>query len=98
MLAHVDAVDVDVHERPDLAALVEDEVGDREGAERIGDRARLDLEAALPADLRSEHPREEYYCQSAASTERMGGSCDAASAQLSPPSADTNTEPLCVPK
>ena len=56
------------------------------------------LEAALPADLGGEHPGEQDYRQSAASTERIGGRCVAASTQLSPPSALAKTEPLCVPK
>src|SRR5262245_65651272 len=98
VLADVDAVHVDVHQLPKPAALVEDEVGDREGAERRADRVCFDLEAALPADLCGEHPRKEDYRQSAASTERMGGRCVAASTQVSPRSALAKTEPLCVPK
>jgi hypothetical protein len=97
-VAHVHAVDVDVHELAQRSALVEDEIGDGKTLERGGDRVRLDLEAALPADLRGEHPRQENDRQSAASTERMGGSCEAASNQLAPPSSVTKTDPLCVPK
>jgi hypothetical protein len=97
-VAHVDPVYVDVHEPPELAALVEDEIGDREGLERGGDGIRLDLEPPLPAHLGGKHSRKQHYCQSAVSTERIGGSCEAASVQLSPPSLVTNTEPLCVPK
>jgi hypothetical protein len=93
-VADVHSVDVDVHERPQRAALVEDEVGDRKRTKSVCDGVGLDLEAALAADLGGEHPRQQDYGQSAASTERMGGSCEAASLQLSPPSAETKTEPL----
>ena len=51
MLADVDAVEIDVHEPAQLAPLVEDEVGDRERAERIADRSRVELEAVLTARL-----------------------------------------------
>jgi hypothetical protein len=97
-VAYVHPVDVDVHQLTQGAALVKDEIGDRERSERGGDRVRLDLEATLPADLRGEHSRQEDYRQSAASTERIGGSCEAASNQLSPPLWVMKTEPLCVPK
>jgi hypothetical protein len=93
-LAHVRPVDVDVHERSQSAALVEDEVRDWKGAERRGDGVRFHLEAALSADLGGQHARQQDYRQVAASTERIGGSWDAASLQLSPPSEVTKTEPL----
>ena len=78
--------------------LVEDEVRNRKRAEGGGDGVRFHLEAALSADFGGQHARQQDYCQGAASTERIGGSCEAASVQLSPPSEVTKTEPLWVPK
>ena len=95
VLADVHAVHVDVHELPELPALVEDEVGDRQGAEaerRCPPRPRSGA-ARRP---RRRASRKEHYCQSAASTERMGGECVAASLQLEPPSVVAKTDPLCV--
>ena len=53
------AVDVDVDERPHLAALVEDEIADGERPERVADRRRVDLELLLAAGLGREQPGEE---------------------------------------
>jgi hypothetical protein len=97
-VAHVGPVHVDVHQRPQVAVFVEDEVGDGKRSEGGGDGFRLHLETALPAHFGGQHAGQQDYRQLAASTERMGGSCDAISLQLSPPSVVTNTEPLCVPK
>lgn len=72
-LAGVDAVDVDVHERPQGAALVEHQVGDRQGAQRLGQARRVGLEAVPAAGLRREERREQDYGQSTTSTERIGG-------------------------
>jgi hypothetical protein len=96
-LAHVHAVEVDVHEPAQLAAFVEDEIGDRQRAKRVAHRRRIELEAILPAGFGREQGREEYYGRVPTSTDRIGGSCEAASCQLSPASGLTNTEPLCVP-
>ena len=52
-------VDVDVDERAHLAALVQEEVGDRERAQRVADRRHVELEAVLSARLGREKPREE---------------------------------------
>ena len=78
------AVDIDVHERPHLAALVEHEVGHRERTQGLADRRSIELEPLLPARLGREQPGEEDdghsdYCSAPASTERIGGRCRAAS-------------------
>jgi hypothetical protein len=52
------AVDVDVDERAELAALVEEEIGDRQRPQRVSDRRRLELEPALPARLFGEQGRQ----------------------------------------
>src|SRR5437868_3878057 len=96
-LAHVDAADVDVHEAPEVSALVEEQVGDRQLSQRVLDRRGVDLEPRLSARLRREERREQDYCHSATSTESTGGKCRAASIQVSPSSGETKTEPLWVP-
>ena len=96
-LADVLAVHVHVHEPPQLAALVEEEIRHRQLAQRVLHGRGLDLELALPARLRREQRRQSDY-DHAASTDKTGGSWRAISVQLSPPSVDANTEPLCVPK
>src|SRR5206468_11057725 len=97
-VADVHSVDIDVHEPSQLAALVEDEIRDRKRAQGFCDRPGVKLEAALPAGFGREHPGEEDYGHTAASTERIVGSCEAASLQLCPPSAEAKTDPLCVPR
>src|SRR5205814_9381752 len=74
--ARVGAVDEDVHERPQRAALVEEEIGHRERGERLARRPRLDLEPP-PARLVLELRRKEDYRHT--STEYTGGSCAAGS-------------------
>ena len=91
----VAAVHVDVHERPQRSRLVEHEVTDRQGAQRVAERPCLELETLLPSGLDREQRRQEDYGQSTASTERIGGSWLATS--LHPPSRLAKTEPLCVP-
>ena len=91
-------VHVDVHEASQLAALVEEEVGDRQRPERLSDRRRRDLEATAAAGLGREERRQEDYGQEQTSTEKTGGSWLAASSQVSPASGETKTDPLCVPR
>ena len=50
------AVDVDVDERPHLARLVEDEVGDGKRAQRVAHRLHVELELLLAAGLRRQQP------------------------------------------
>jgi hypothetical protein len=95
-LARVHAVDVDVHERPQRAALVEHQVRNGECPERFGDRGRLRLEPAATARLRREERGQQDYGQSPTSTERIGGRFLAASVQV-PPCERIHTEPPCVP-
>ena len=98
-LARVRPVDVDVHERAQLVALVEEQVAHRESAQRGADRRRLQLELFLPARLIGQQAgQEDGYCHSATSTDRIGGSCDAASIHSSPSFGETKTEPLWVPR
>ncbi len=92
------AVDVHVDEPAQVAALVEEEVGDRKCAECVADGCPVDLELALPARLLSEEPGQLDYDHSPISTERIGGSWRAISCQSSPSEAETKTEPLWVPK
>src|SRR5213080_4854775 len=66
-------VDVDVDEWPQHAALVEEEVADRQAFERRPHRARLDLELLLPARLISEQIRQANLYHSATSTESTAG-------------------------
>ena len=54
------AVDVDVDERPNLAALVEDEVADRERPQRVADGRRVDVELLLAAGLGRQQAGEEH--------------------------------------
>ena len=49
LLAHVHTVDVDVDERPELAALVEQQVGDRQRAERVADAVGGNVEPPATA-------------------------------------------------
>ena len=98
-LARVRAVDVDVHERAQLVTLVEEQVTHGKSAQRGADRRYLQLELLLPARLlREERRQENGYCHSATSTDRIGGSCEAASSHSPPSSGETKTEPLCVPR
>src|SRR5439155_16651868 len=97
----VDAVDVDVDQPAQVAVLVEQEVGDRELAERISDRRRFELEPFLPARLRCEHrgqQNDRHGYAPAASTERIGGRSRAASTHSPPPCGEVQTEPFWVPK
>ena len=96
-LADVLAIHVDIHEPPELAALVEEEIRKRQLAQRVIDGGGLDFELSLTARLRREQRRQPDY-DHAASTESTGGSWRAISVQLSPASVEANTEPLCVPK
>ena len=96
MLAGVDSVDVDVHQRPQGAALVEQQVGDGKPAQRIGDRGRVALEPPAAARLRREERRQQDYGQSPTSTDRIGGRLRAVSVHV-PPSERTKTKPPCVP-
>ena len=93
--ARVVAVHVDVHERPQRSRLVEDEVADGKGPQRVAEGRRLELEAPPPASLGREQRRQEDYGQSTASTERIGGSWLATSLHV--PSRRAKTDPLCVP-
>src|SRR5688572_22873034 len=69
------AVDVDVHERAHLAALVQHEIRHRQGPECFAHGCGLDLEALRAACLGREQARQEDYCHADASTERIGGRC-----------------------
>jgi hypothetical protein len=60
-LAHVGSVDIDVHEAPKLASLVEEAVGDREPAEGILDARGIQFEAGLPTGFGGEDLRKENY-------------------------------------
>ena len=77
------AVDVDVDERPYLARLVEDEVRDRERAQRVADRRHVDVELLLGRRPPSRAAREQDdghgLRAAAASTDSTGGRCRAAS-------------------
>ncbi len=74
------AVHVDVHARAHLAGLVEYEVGDRQGAQRVAERRAVDAVLLLPARVRREQAGEDDYCHAVeASIERIGGRCRAAS-------------------
>ena len=77
--------------------LVEEEIRDRQAAERVRDRARVYLEASLAAGLRREQRRQQDYDQSATSTERIGGRLRATSVHL-PSRERAKTEPLCIPR
>lgn len=66
-------------ERADGAGFVEEQVRHWQRSQRLADRFRLELEPLLPAGLRREQSRQEDYCHVAASTERIGGRCRAAS-------------------
>ncbi len=91
-------VDVDVHERPQPAVLVEDQVGDRQCLQGLVGGRCVELEASLAARLGGEQRGQQDYDHSAASTERISGRKRAASTHVSPPSAVAKTEPLCVPR
>ena len=54
------AVDVDVDERPHVAALVQDEVADGERPERLADGRRVDVELLLAAGLGRQQAGEEH--------------------------------------
>ena len=97
--ADVDAVDVDVDEAAQLAALVEEHVLDGQRAQRLAHLLRLQLEPTLPARLgREDRGQEDGHSSQCASTERIGGRLAAASIHSSPSLGDTHTEPPCVPK
>jgi hypothetical protein len=87
-----------VHERPQVAAFVEEEVRDRQRAECVAERRRVDLEPVLPAGLRREQAGDQNLGYGAASTERIGGSCDAASTQVPSRVESAKSEPLWVPR
>jgi hypothetical protein len=97
-VADVRAVDVDVHERPELAALVEEQVAHRQRAQRVGDGRGVDLETVSAAGLGGEQRRQPDYGDLPTSTDSTGGSCDAASLQPPLRVDRANTEPLCVPR
>ena len=92
------SVDVDVHERPQLAALVEEQVPHRQGLERAANIGRLDVELLPTARLIREQARYSNGYHSVASTESTAGRWRAASIHWSPSSVETKTEPLFVPK
>jgi hypothetical protein len=96
-LAHVFAVDVDVHERAKGAALVEEQARYRKLAQRLHDRGGTGLEPRLAARLCRQERRQQDYGQSATSTERIGGRLPAASVQR-PSRERAKTEPLCMPR
>ena len=97
-LAHVLAVDVDVHERAERAALVEEQARDRQRAQRPRDRGGIGLEPRAAARLCRQERRQQDYGQSATSTERIGGRFRAVSVQVPlSPAPRTQTEPPCVP-
>ena len=92
-------VHVDVDQRAQLAAPVEEHVPDRESPERRSDRRRVQLERLLAARLVGEQAGQENgYSHSATSTESTAGRCRAASIHSSPSFGETKTEPLLVPK
>jgi len=90
---------VDVHPEmlDEQASLVEDQVGDRQRAQRVADGFRLDVEAPAPLRLSGEHVRNHYSNHGVTSTERIGGKCLTPSTHLSP-SVSAKNEPLWVPK
>ena len=92
------SVDVDVHERPQLAAFVEEQVPHRQGLERAANICRLDVELLSTTRLIREQARDSNGYHSAASTESTAGRWRAASIHSSPSSVETKTEPLFVPK
>lgn len=96
--ADVLAPDVDVHERPQLAALVEEEVSHRQSFERATNGWRFDLELLSAARLIREEPGDPDGYHSATSTESTAGRCRAASIHSSPSLGETKIEPLFVPK
>ena len=97
-LAQVFAVHVDVHERAERAALVEEQVRDRKRVQRLRDRGRVGLEPGAAARLCRQERRQQDYGQSATSTERIGGRFRAVSVHVPPsPAPRTQTEPPCVP-
>src|SRR5207237_3139848 len=89
-LAYVLAVDVDVHERAERAALVEEQARDRKRAQRLRDRGGVGLEPRAAARLCRQEGRQQDYGQSATSTERIGGRFRAASVHV-PPSPAART-------
>ena len=96
--AHVFAVDVDVHERAEHAALVEEQAGNRKPAQRLRDRGRAGLEPRAAARLCRQERRQQDYGQSATSTDRIGGRFRTASVHVPPsPAVRVQTEPPCVP-
>ena len=96
--ADVLALDVNVHERPELPAIVEEQVPNRQGLERPANGRRLDLELLLTTRLVGEQARHANGYHSATSTESTAGRCRAASIHSSPSLGETKTEPLFVPK
>ena len=97
-LAYVLAVEVDVHERAERAALVEEQARDRERAQRLRDRGRVGLEPRAAACLCRQERRQQDYGQSATSMDRIGGRFRAASVHVPlSPAPRTHTEPPCVP-
>ena len=96
--ADVLAVDVDVHERPQFTALVEEQVPHGKRLQRFAHGAALDLELLLPARLLGEQARQQDSYHSVTSTESTAGRCRAASIHSSPSFEETKTEPLFVPK
>ena len=72
--ASILAVEVDVDKPAELAALVQQEIGDREGAERLSERRAFDFELPLTAGLLGDERRESDYDHSPTSTDRIGGS------------------------
>ena len=95
---HVAAVDVHVHQRAQLVALVEQQVPHRECTQGGADRGRLELELLLPARLLGEERGQENRYHSATSTESTAGRCRTASIHSSPSFGETKIEPLFVPK
>jgi len=87
--ANVLPVDVDVQERPQLVALVEEQVPHRQSLERAANRRRIDLKLLPPAGLIREQTWQENGYHSATSTESTAGKCSAASIHSSPSSGET---------
>jgi hypothetical protein len=86
---HVVALDEDVHEWPELALLVEEQVGNRERAKSFLGRRRVQLEAPASAGLRGQERREQDYCDWPTSIERIGGRLLATSTQSVPAVGET---------
>src|SRR5437588_4806456 len=97
LLACVSSVDVHVEESAPLAPSIEEEICDRERAQRFAESGRVDVEPCPTIRLRGEDAGQDYLGHSVTSTEKIGGRWRAASTHR-PPSVRAKTEPLCVTK